>query len=180
MSGNEAAFTNTTEVRDPSGEIVVSIELNDVCYKCQGKLCWCAFHSVGKYQFPVGLVSNSGFAVGVAYMRFGRSMFASRNNLMSICIPSSVETLCKSCFYEWNSLLTLTFESNSKLSYIQRYAFYGCSSLSSICIPSSLRTVFREYQQLLNVDDSDDPVRSEKSRNGDSLESVTVATDKPN
>jgi hypothetical protein len=40
--------------------------------------------------------------------------------------------------------------------------------------------LFRKYRQFLNVDVIEDPVLSGKSRNGDSLESVTVATNKPN
>jgi hypothetical protein len=55
------------------------------------------------------------------------------------------------CFYGCNSLSTITFESDSKLSWICLTAFSGCSSLSSIYIPSSLQQILREYRSLLKI-----------------------------
>jgi hypothetical protein len=79
------------------------------------------------------------------------SAVSSCSSLRSICIPSSVEKLGKDCFSLCESLSTVTFESGSKLSSIEEFAFAYCSSLSSICIPSSLKTILTEYQAFLKV-----------------------------
>jgi hypothetical protein len=58
-----------------------------------------------------------------------------------ICIPSSVEQIAQGCFYECNSISTVTFESGSQLSPIAECAFQYCSSLSSIFISSSVDSI---------------------------------------
>jgi hypothetical protein len=49
--------------------------------------------------------------------------------------------LCGYCFCGCETLSTVTFETDSKLSRIEQYAFWHCSSLSSICIPSSVEMI---------------------------------------
>jgi hypothetical protein len=57
--------------------------------------------------------------------------------LKSIIIPSSVEVLCESCFFECKSLSSVTFESGSRLQCIEESTFRE-SGLTSITIPSSV------------------------------------------
>jgi hypothetical protein len=62
-----------------------------------------------------------------------------------------VQHLCGECFYECESLSTVTFESGCKVSCIGECAFQGCSSLSSIWIPAHVQAIFHEYERLLKV-----------------------------
>jgi hypothetical protein len=61
----------------------------------------------------------------------------SLSHLQSICIPSSVEILCKSCFEDCKNISIIKFESNSHLTQIDESCF-ARSALESICIPSSV------------------------------------------
>jgi hypothetical protein len=75
-----------------------------------------------------------------------RESFSSCPKLLSICIPSSVETLGHMAFAECRSLSTVTFESGSKLTTVDgREVFQGCYSLASLFIPSVLCELFRDY-----------------------------------
>jgi hypothetical protein len=67
--------------------------------------------------------------------------------LQVVCIPSSVERICECCFAECNSLSTITFKSDSKLSCIERSAFEYCSLVLSICIPSSVEKISESCRQ---------------------------------
>jgi hypothetical protein len=60
-------------------------------------------------------------------------------SLLSICIPSSVEALGRSCFHNCVRLSNVSFEPGSKLASIDESAFEGCPCLSSIGLPSSIR-----------------------------------------
>jgi hypothetical protein len=62
-----------------------------------------------------------------------------------------VEMICEFCFDECTSLSTITFESNSKLSCIERFAFCRCSSLSTIYVPASLQPILGEYHLLVKL-----------------------------
>jgi hypothetical protein len=61
--------------------------------------------------------------------------------LKSICILRNVEILGKSCFAgdctKFNSLESITFENDSRLTRIEDYCFQKCS-LKSICIPRNV------------------------------------------
>jgi hypothetical protein len=39
----------------------------------------------------------------------------------------------------------LTFESDSKLARIEKWAFYSCSALKSICLPESIRALEEDW-----------------------------------
>jgi hypothetical protein len=62
-------------------------------------------------------------------------------SLSSICIPSSIRTLCESCFDNCSGLADVAFESDSSLARIGLSAFRDCTCLSSICIPSAVETL---------------------------------------
>jgi hypothetical protein len=63
-------------------------------------------------------------------------------SLQSICIPSSVEILGKSCVSE-SSLHSVSFVSGSRLLQIEACCFHGCS-LPSVSIPPSVAFVARD------------------------------------
>jgi hypothetical protein len=60
--------------------------------------------------------------------------------LESICIPCSIEILCKYCFGGCESLTMLIFEENSQLKRIEKGAF-GFSRLRSIHIPENVEFI---------------------------------------
>jgi hypothetical protein len=61
-----------------------------------------------------------------------------------ITIPNTIERLDGGCFCASESISNVLFESGSRLSSIEEFAFCFCPSLSSICIPSSVET-FSKY-----------------------------------
>jgi hypothetical protein len=71
----------------------------------------------------------------------GKNSFACCVLLKSICIPRSVETIERDCFFECSLLSTVTFESQSSLNRIGKSAFIRCLSLDPICIPSSVEVI---------------------------------------
>jgi hypothetical protein len=100
-------------------------------------------------------VSSRTFEAVSACLRIESYAFASCSSLSSICIPSSVETLCDHCFSQCTALSSVTFEPGSRLSHIEAHAFAHCSSLPSLCIPSSVwmlrNTCFFACKSLPNV-----------------------------
>jgi hypothetical protein len=60
--------------------------------------------------------------------------------LRTIQIPASVEVLCESCFSNCESLISVTFESHSKLQRIEESAFTW-SGLRTIQIPASVEVL---------------------------------------
>jgi hypothetical protein len=55
------------------------------------------------------------FEAGSKLSRIEKFVFRSCSSLSSICIPSSIEVLCRGCFDECAGLLSVTFEAVSKL-----------------------------------------------------------------
>lgn len=68
------------------------------------------------------------------------STFAECISLRSIKIPSNITELVGT-FSTCPSLVSVTFDDDSKLHTIARYAFYGCSSLESITIPAGVNQI---------------------------------------
>jgi hypothetical protein len=75
-----------------------------------------------------------------------RFTFRECRSLASICIPSSVEVLCYACFRGCDSLSSLIFESDSKLTRIEGEVFSGCVALKSISIPQSIRSLVKNWK----------------------------------
>jgi hypothetical protein len=59
---------------------------------------------------------------------------------VSLLVDSSVEVICESCFCYRNSLTSVTFEANSRLSRLEKQAF-SWSGLQSIHLPRSLEVI---------------------------------------
>jgi hypothetical protein len=82
------------------------------------------------------------------------------NGLQPVCLnwrcwfPSSIEMICESCFQSCNSLASVTFDANSRLSRLEKVAF-SCSGLQSIHLPGSLEVIcescFMWYTSLASV-----------------------------
>jgi hypothetical protein len=77
--------------------------------------------SVLRVTFPLGCIVSS----------LGRSVFHNCSSLQSSCIPSSIETISDFCFSECESLTTLRFERDTKLS-ILIVAIFPSSHLNVI------------------------------------------------
>jgi hypothetical protein len=63
--------------------------------------------------------------------------------LVEMTIPASVEVLGWNCFSDCKALFRVTFESGSRLSRIERRAFYQ-SSLVEVLIPASVEVLGEE------------------------------------
>jgi hypothetical protein len=66
--------------------------------------------------------------------------FGHSDNLM---IGREIEALGEFCFSEFGSLVTVAFESDSRLTRFDRSAFSRCSALASICIPVQVQHICR-------------------------------------
>jgi hypothetical protein len=119
-----------------------SIKLDNLSYRHDGKRACCL--GCAGLEFPRRLISVSGFVVYVVYIEEisqHRQALGGDDVLRTICIRSSVERLCEHCFSGCNSLSTVAFKSDSKVSCLEGYAFVNCSSLSTLFLPSSVETI---------------------------------------
>jgi hypothetical protein len=89
---------------------------------------------------PRNFVCFCGHAFSVEAIDFPKDS-GSDQVFVSLLIPSSVERFSESCFYKCEALLSVAFETGSKLSRIDSCAFGNCSSFSSLCIPSSVEVL---------------------------------------
>jgi hypothetical protein len=71
------------------------------------------------------------------------SEFSKQGHLFRQWICCSIEVICEKCFLDCQSLKSLSFESDSKLSRIERKAFCG-SGLTSIHLPASVEVICEE------------------------------------
>jgi hypothetical protein len=71
-----------------------------------------------------------------------------------VVIESRIEILCEFCFYNCQSLTSVTFKSNSKLQRIEQYAF-AKSGLTTIQVPASVEVLckycFYNCQSLTSI-----------------------------
>jgi hypothetical protein len=79
------------------------------------------------------------FEAGSRLSNLGASAFEGCEALQSIRVPSSVETIDKSCFAVCRTLSNLTFAPGSKLSTLGKTEFLDCVCLESISIPGGVR-----------------------------------------
>jgi hypothetical protein len=73
--------------------------------------------------------------------------------LWKLWFPSSVEAICEFCFRNCNSLASVTFDANSRLSRLENRAFYE-SGLQSIHLPGSLEVSHDDNLTLQNAGSS--------------------------
>ena len=71
----------------------------------------------------------------------GASAFMGASSLRSVTIPASVTYIDKYAFYGCTSLVTVTYDSASALTSIGESAFRGASSLTAISLPAGVRDI---------------------------------------
>jgi hypothetical protein len=81
------------------------------------------------------------FEAGSRLSSMGQGAFADCVSLESICVPSSVETMSRSCFKGCERLSTVTFEMPSRVSVLEEATFERRCSLRSVFIPSSIEKI---------------------------------------
>jgi hypothetical protein len=89
------------------------------------------------------------FASDCQVSTLGVQAFSGCSSLQSICIPSSIESICDYCFSNCASLSSLTFASDCKVSTLDVQAFSGCSSLVSRFAFLYQLNVFRSVVSLI-------------------------------
>jgi hypothetical protein len=108
-----------------------------------------------KWNFPRSLISVSGLIVQVLELQCDHGSSRSNDSLLGICVPSTIEKLGDHCFSSCKSLLAVTFEFNSKVSYIEDSAFGYCPSLLSFCVPSYVGVLgqwaFMSYNSIVTM-----------------------------
>ncbi len=82
--------------------------------------------------------------------------FLNDQTIEKVTIPSTVENICESAFYNCLDLKSIVFDGNSKLKEIGVCAIDGCRELNSITIPESVERIevsaFACCQKLENID----------------------------
>ena len=71
----------------------------------------------------------------------GNSAFIENDKITCVSIPDTVTTIGNSAFRYCNSLASVSFAENSRLTSIGNDSFNSCSSLTSILIPESVMTI---------------------------------------
>ncbi len=83
------------------------------------------------------------------------SAFSENNDIVSVYIPSSIQTIGNSAFTQCQSLTKVTFEKDSQLQMLQYGVFSQCSGLNSITMPQSLNSIesaaFSKCTSLTNI-----------------------------
>lgn len=59
-------------------------------------------------------------------------------------IPEAVTTISANAFKDNKNIKSVTFESDSRLTTIHEYAFYGCTNLSSVTLPETLSYIGKQ------------------------------------
>ncbi len=96
------------------------------------------------YEHPIGFRFDSTLTEvvvpsGVEYIR--RSMFFECKNLTKVTIPESVKVIEDFAFYGCSSLKSVNFESSINMTRIGKSAFENCSSLESFEFPDFIRRI---------------------------------------
>jgi hypothetical protein len=73
------------------------------------------------------------------------SAFVDNEDIISVCVPASVQAMGLECFAGCTSLSSFTFEPGSQLCQIGARAFEGCSSLKSLCLPPLLQVIGTQF-----------------------------------
>jgi hypothetical protein len=129
------------------------------------------------------IVPSSAFfpslAASLRIFRIGEHSFSGQP-IRSIRIPRGVEILCSSCFSYCNSLSSISFENDSRLTRIESGAFYG-SALKSITIPRVVEILcsscFSCCNSLSSISfENDSRLKRIESNafSGSALESITI------
>jgi hypothetical protein len=84
-------------------------------------------------------IQSLGFESPSKLRSIGVGAFEKCRMLSSISVPSSTESLCRSCFRKCTNLLDVDFDEGSKLRRIEADAFQSCSSLLSLSLPISVQ-----------------------------------------
>ena len=80
---------------------------------------------------------------GTKVIKIGYRSFSRLPNLLSAFIPNSIKEIRGDIFLECYNLNNVVFEDNSKVEYIELYAFYY-TNITQITIPSSVKTIYRK------------------------------------
>jgi hypothetical protein len=83
---------------DSLDEDLPSIQLDNLSYRHNGERAACRSLGISGWEFPRRLISVSGFVVYVEEISDHQEVFGENDVLEIICIPSSVKTICESCF----------------------------------------------------------------------------------
>jgi hypothetical protein len=90
----------------------------------------CNVSYLNPLEFPRNQIYDAGAMYRVTtLMRQAQSLPSEKPApllLKFICIPASVQVICKSCFSDCQSLINVSFESGSRLCSIEEHVFSGC------------------------------------------------------
>jgi hypothetical protein len=81
------------------------------------------------------------FEAGSKLTKLPEQLFYCCSQLLSICIPSSVEIIDRECFAQCDALLDVAFEPGSKLRRIEAGAFALSWQLASFCVPACVEYI---------------------------------------
>ena len=96
---------------------------------------------VGSGVDSTGNVNIPSIANRLIVNSIGSHAFASRKDLKSITIPSTVKRIEQAAFYKCESLKEVKFAENSSLEDIEVMAFWSCISLTEFSIPNTVEHI---------------------------------------
>jgi hypothetical protein len=95
---------------------------------------------IGRRAFALSLCTEIRFENGTMLREIGEGAFFKLEELKSVSVPSSVETIGDGSFEDSSQLKTITFDDSSRLKRIGEHAFSNCA-LTSIIIPASTEEI---------------------------------------
>jgi hypothetical protein len=144
------APTAASTPRAASTPPLSSIEVDHLAYGHGHEKTWCIVSRLERRALPRNVVCMSGVVSPVCKLRLDRRfdydtqvlICKPEDILQTLCIPSSVESVCRCAFHGCPCLSSVAFESSSKLSCLKMQVFKSCPLLACILIPSSVETLF--------------------------------------
>jgi len=132
--------TSILTVGSPSASAAVPV---DGYYGCNSGTYESSSSGSGRYRIVSGSVTQSNNCSGAVIIATGVITIANAfvfSQLTSVVIPNTVTSIGVSAFDYTFSLASITFESDSQLTSIGQYAFYG-STPTSLTIPNSVTSI---------------------------------------
>ena len=138
-------FSKEENVTITSDDLTIIGDGVELCYNyiAKGKIAEVISNPNGKYKGSViipATVTHEGEEYEVT--KIADNAFGDCTNLISITIPSSVNSIGESAFAFCTSLPSINIPNS--VTNIGRYAFYNCTALTSVTIPNSVTSIVRE------------------------------------
>ena len=139
------------------GPSVTGTLYSDGAFEVSGSGPMNNYSSYSLVPFASNRSSITSVVINSGVTTIGNNMFCTCDNIISVDIPDSVESIGDYAFRSYNgaSLTTVNISESAKVTSIGAYAFHLCNALTSITIPDSVESIgdyaFRYCSSLTSI-----------------------------